>query len=589
MARLRADQAKLIRIKPPGSAKGSYFDLDVLRLLLEKCFKSEHVCPLNPQITEAVSTPGGLRQRLGQVFRKNLATPRCLIVDFSSEEASVHEYDTLCWHISEKIDEIKVDATKRFDVVIVAADVRRFMDSVILDSRLKESCRKKGVGLIVVALMPQPKAEVCHNAGRFSDEGIAKIDAIFQVMVQPSEQTAFTERKIRNGLDILFGHFELSSGDHKKHVSALISVERLLSDDEFLQFVLSDLQSILHKEDFYVVPFGIQGGYMEKFALALVNNETSRVTRFPDLRNLSGKSVVLLCDVLSQAYPLREHIEECVKCGTGRVITLGFAKYASFSMDGGVDTKCYVDLDYVEYESDPLVCPLCIQGAKLLSGEYFARFAEQVGEFDSYTFWELISDVRGGFTNGHWPSDRTGYHYLHRIRALPIIKKHGYTLAYRIRNMLVRAGILPGFIDKILCPEEPEPTTLAEPTARCLGLDNDSIVAIPRKYFRAITARDIPDELSSLIAERFGQDVLQRRNVLILDQAAHHFGTLAALGHLATFFDAKILAFAVLVNRLDPAIEVGDWLPQSHYVALYRFPWPPFKGDECPCGQRSVS
>lgn len=589
MPRLKSTQAKLIRVKLPGSAKGSYFDIHTLRVLLSNCFKEKYICPLSTRFSETTIAPRELRGKLGQMFRKNVAGPRCLLVDFSSEGPTIHHYDTLCWHISEKMDEIKLEPSQTLDVLIVVSDISEFFGSVALDRRLIPSCKAKGVGLLVAAITPEPQAQVCYDAGRFSRRGVAGIGAVFERVMLPSGRGVLTKSEVRDGLDILFGHFELSVGTRKLHVPALIGMERLLGDDKFLQLVLSDLQRRLGNEDFFVVPFGIQGGLMENFALALVNNEKSRVANFPNFKINSAKDVVLLCDVLSEVYPLREAIDQCLKRGAGRLITLAFAKYASFPVEGRVNASWYVDLDYEEYKPDPSICPFCAQGSPLVSGEYFVRFAEQVGEFDSFAFWELVSDVNGGYSDAHWLSNRTGYHYLHRIKALPILAKHGYGLACRIRNMVVRRGILPNFIDKILCPDEPEATQLAELTARCFGLKRDSIVAVPRKYFGTITTTYIPQELSSSIAERYGRYALEGRNVIILDQAAHHFGTLAALGHLCRFLNAKILAFVVLVDRLDPATGVGDWLPDSHYVFLYRWPWPPFKGDECPCRQRRMS
>jgi hypothetical protein len=448
-----------------------------------------------------------------------------------------------------------------------------FESSLVLNV-LKDTCIRKNIGLLSVSILPEVQHKTFQNAGRFSDLDAKSLIDIFKTRI-----LRISTAQIRDSIYILFGHFALSRKGENLHVPALISVERLLRQNDFLSQVQEDLFREFEGDDFCIDHFADQGVLMEQFVLGLVNNDNSRLAIG---NNLPRKNIALICDVLWKGYPLLERVDHWYALGAQRVIVLGFVRYSSFEEKPEHPVKWYVSLNYRDYESGK--CPFCDQGSVPVSGDYFASFKDKVGRLDPYTFWELISDVEGGYSEMHWPSDRTGHHYLQRIIALPIFLKHGYGLALRMWNQMAKAGIKKQWVDNILITREPESERLAQLTATIIGIEPHKIIAIPRELLKNMTATYIPNELKSLILENYGPKALDRCNIIIIDQAAHHFGTLWSLRHLCKMYNAKLLAFGVFINRLDLSIDVHDLLPDAHFIDLYEWHWPPFKGDECPCG-----
>jgi hypothetical protein len=139
-----------------------------------------------------------------------------------------------------------------------------------------------------------------------------------------------------------------------------------------------------------------------------------------------------------------------------------------------------------------------------------------------------------------------------------------------------------------MCTEGEESKTLAEGVAKVVGLSKADVIAIPRKHFASIAGADVSEELKTFLDNTQRISKLRHRNFVIVDQAAHHFKTLAALRTVCEHLQSKILAFAVILNRVEPAFEVGDYLHDSHYIWLYSWPSPPRLSHECPCVEIDV-
>jgi len=234
-------------------------------------------------------------------------------------------------------------------------------------------------------------------------------------------------------------------------------------------------------------------------------------------------------------------------------------------------------------------CRFCQQGVKLILGEHFDDYARQIREFDSFTFWEFVSQKQEFLKIGHYASDRTPNHYFFRIMAEPIFEQHSYDLSVRIKNALTTKGILTSWVQKIVCTDGEESKVLSTALANVIGLRADDVVSVPRSLFTSregftsFAGKQPNQELQTYMNSHFGEGNLRRRNILILDQAAHHFQTLAALRNICEFYDCTVLAFAVFVDRTDGAFSLGDYLYDSHYLPLYSWPVPPRRSYECVC------
>lgn len=566
--------AKVLRLRLSKPEEQSPPNID-FPSLLDNSFDETNKFHALPSYEQLELSGEQIRTALGSL-EKDLEKHQCLIIDFSNENATVRNYDKLCWHLHEKLEELELKEDNKLDIIIVVSKLGEFISSLILIQRLVESCKARKVGLIVVAVTPEVKAITLNDSGRFSIERIDNLAKHFTPFISP-----FTTEEISKAIDIIFGHFSISRWGKDLHVPAVVSVERLLHDNRFLSKVYNDFREAFGSDDFSIAYFDNQGELMEQFALGLVDNDSSRLINESD--SLFGKNVGLVCDVLWRAYPIYETINRWRVAGAKKVFVLGFAKYMNTFEVPDKQIASYITIRYPDYPSNN--CPFCTQGSTFTSGDYFARFADEVGKFDAYTFWELISDVEDGYDGKHWRSERTGYHYLQTICTAPILDKHGYGLSHRIWNLIAKVGIRKQWVDNIVITKEPESEKMADSLAKLIGLSGEQIIAVPREYFGRITATYIPDELKTFISETYGSDPLDRRNVIILDQAAHHFGTLWALRHLCRFLNARVLAFAVLINRIHASIDINDWLPDAHFINLYEWNWPPFKDDECPCGR----
>lgn len=561
------------------------------KLILKGCFKKEFAVTTTRKPREYQISSDELRDRLRRLLQLS-ERPACLLVDFSSVPATAggyaHRCDDLCYDLHHRIDQIGSDISGRLDIIIVVSDIKEFCGSVRLEERLIPSCRNSDIGLIIIALLPVLRVRIMHDSGRLNSNIDVNLRNITQEASHDEKVVRNYDDEIRDSIDTVFGHFQVSWSPEKAtpdgtllHVPALVSLARFSSGGTNL----THLQNIFIKElmgDDYVIHYlGIED--MKNLALAIVNNENSRLASIVGVKN---RKVAIVCDILWELYGLEDFVQSQIDEGAVDVFTVGFASYAPFRKNCKIKYKCFLELDFQEYQPNHTSCPFCKhEDANAIKGDYLEKFLGKIGRFETHTFWEIITNTEGAYTDGHWPSPRTGYHYLHRINTLPILEKHGYGIGCRIRNLLAE-HIHNEWIDAILCPDEPEAVRLSELLSGALHLKQNMIIKVHRKYFHQITKASIPDDLQAFLSQEYTNGFLKRWNVIIVDQAAHHFQTVSALSHLCRFRGARILAFAVLIDRLHRHIPVSECLPSSHYISLYKWPWPPYKGDECPCTHR---
>lgn len=117
-----------------------------------------------------------------------------------------------------------------------------------------------------------------------------------------------------------------------------------------------------------------------------------------------------------------------------------------------------------------------------------------------------------------------------------------------------------------------------------MGVNETAVVAIRRDDFEKIMHMTSWKEIKHFVNKEYPGVKLSRRNVIILDQAVHHYTTFDALTRVCWAFDATVFAFAVFLNRLNPSIDMSERLQGIHFVSLYEWHWPPFKrAADCPC------
>lgn len=584
--------SKIIQVKRKGERTENWCTKDTYNDILDKGFKPECV-PLNKRHPLQCNTDiGELVDGIRNVMKNkvNASPPRCLLIDFSSllstEAGSKNSFDLLIIALQAYVDNFVIKDDRYLDVVIITSDLQEYLKAAKLNEFIN-ACTSKDVGLTVLSIGSDPTWKILNSSDRLREVP----DILLPVTKEPLNDTEI-EKKITNSIEQIHGHFEIQNGhngDGDVHVSTVLSLLSCSARDIHLTYFQSLIRNELQCEDYSIFFFGLQGNKMEAFVHALVNNENDRWLKEHDISKVANKNVVIVCDILWNMYHLDNFIGNLKKNGAKDILLIGFGRYASFNTPPQCKVKSFLDIPCVEHKADANSCPACIQGSEVVEGNNIEDLLKKISKFDDYTFWELMASSPGFFRSGHWSSGRTGKHYLHIMDVVNVLSKHGYGVTRRVLNMLSNANIKISWFDTILCPDEPEAKRFAELIGEEIGTSNSiQIITIPREYFGKITGSSISGDLKRYLFGRYGEKVLERRNVLIVDQAAHHFVTLSALKYLAEYFGSKILAFVVFIDRMYP-LDLKEVLPDSHYIPLYRWPWPPYKGDLCPCTQHYQS
>src|SRR5207249_1708258 len=119
-----------------------------------------------------------------------------------------------------------------------------------------------------------------------------------------------------------------------------------------------------------------------------------------------------------------------------------------------------------------------------------------------------------------------------------------------------------------VCTQGEDSETLARGLANEVG-PQASVIAVPRKFFASIVGAEVGNEVIPFLKTSYKKTQLLHQNVVIIDQAAHHFKTLSALQSVCEHLDSTILAFAVIVDRTEQEDILGEYLHNSYYLSLY--------------------
>lgn len=508
---------------------------------------------------------------------------RALLLEMLDSEADVHAYDDLCEAIHLAIRSPGVTGPQA--IVIAVSNSKIFQDSLLLNRRLLPECERKRIGLILLSFADEVVPLIlCQGNLPVSGE----LDALQHSGTSAPQEALrrLSLEEITAEFQLLFGHFEVGFGGAVFHVPAIASVRRLAVNLTFVNQLRSEISDVV-RPGYAIMPLGIPGGGILELALSVVDGDSTRLVDVVDSRSLNTNALLILCDFLAPIYSIDSLVREARSRGVKEVAVASIARYQDApSLD--VPTMSYLKTNYVTTRVPDSVCRFCEQGVPAVRRDHFDAFAREVREFEPFTFWEFVSQSPDFVRIGHWPSDRTPNHYLFRIMTDPIFKQHRYGVAIRLRNALASRGVLPDWVRKIVCTEGEESSILSTTLAQELGLRDQDVVRIPRKFFDSIAGKELDQELTRYIDTNYGANVLSHQNVLIVDQAAHHFGTLSALRQICAFYDCIVLAFAVFIDRADTALSLGEYLHDCHYVALYSWPVPPRRAWECVCtGERT--
>jgi hypothetical protein len=320
---------------------------------------------------------------------------------------------------------------------------------------------------------------------------------------------------------------------------------------------------------------GIEDGLLAQ----VVSGDSDRVD--DGRRSLAGQRIVLLTDI---AYAPDRLLE----------ITAGFKRRGAdwagvFAMVGsedpmpaGLELRTVLDLP-ITSASDAAQCEMCRLGVSLKPGTGLRDVRSSLGQYEPVVFWRLVSLMPEFAKVGHWPSQRTPNHFWLRVVMAEVLEKFGASMASRIVHVLeTDARVLLRWIDAIVIAEDPESRALAQALQRTLRERTPEIVAVDRKVLHELSPRELGDEATAWVDE-VRERIGPRANVLVVDQAAHHLRTYTALKALCDSAGWHTLAFCVVLDRTGIDSDLRERLRDSHYVSLYRWPFPPRLASSCPC------
>ncbi len=528
-----------------------------------------------------------LSKRLKNVLSsKRKRKYHAILFEMLDKDADVDAYDDLCEALYLAVDDNST--TKPGCICVAVSNQSAFQESVILKRRLIPSCENNNIGLILLSGAEDTIEPSVLCQGTLPTGG--KLPVLKVLQYQRDQEEAGGERlsteEIAEAFQVLFGHFKIRVNGTLFHVPAIASVLKLAKTTAFLAQLQADVSRKLGSKSFSIYPFGIPYGGINELSLALADGDANRICSSATIKDKKGLPLTILCDFLSPVYPIQNVIQEAKANGIETIAVAGIASYQDCPKFEGVETISYLDTVYNAFLDDDPSCRFCSQGVPLIEGEHFEDYAREVKQFEPFTFWEFVSQHKNFYRVGHWPSDRTPNHYQFRIMTTPIFSRFSYCLSIRLRNILRSKGILPAFVRKIVCTEGEESTALSTGLSEVLGLRPEDVIRIPRRFFSSIAGKELGPDLKQYIESEYGRETLGRQNVLIVDQAAHHFKTLSSLRSVCEYYDCVVLSFLVFVDRTDRAFSLGEYLHDSHYIALYSWPVTPRRSHECPCTAR---
>lgn len=493
--------------------------------------------------------------------------------------ASYHEFDDLASGLNSVLLSKDVQRPNWLVFSISPNDEPDLRRSVVVRHLVDEVLDDLKIGLLVQVSSPNGHPFVMTSLGWRHGSAVPILQPHSIYEEERTEPIAITSEQMLHSARILYGHFDASKVKQKLsyHLPAIVSWERLADNKHFAVQLKADVEAVAGKS-FHL----IHQPLIEANGSGIIA-DTLR-TALPGTANMLEAprgNYVILTDLLATCDQLAPVVSEIQNAGGSVAAVFSLARYRGIVPSGAPEFKSYAELPYEAFRV-PGQCVFCNLDSHPVALTNLADVMGNIDCFDPVTFWELIGSNRAFYSVGHESMSRTRYHYHFRIMVQALFDVHAYGLALRLRNAVRKAQIYPQWVRKIVCPDDEELRRFAGTVAEVFDLNSSDVVFVHRDYLRSVTGRRIDPALTQRIPDSIGS-ALKGQNVLIIDQAAHHFRTVSSLASICTNYDSIVLAFAVVIDRVDPAVRLAEHLPFSHYVPLYSWPYPPTRPNECPC------
>ena len=530
----------IVRLAFGSDAYATWAPLDVYRKILSACFIDGLIPDVdNTAVGECRMREGyDLSDHLRHIADNMQNGGMRLVVDMSALSPLAEGFQTtcdeICRDVKTSLGVLQPTSAAISDVIIVVHNVQEFIKTVYFSRSLKAACIAHNIGLIV--LSPDSGiATVENRSHRIHQDVELRLGDLHRPAVQTRVATN-TEGEIKASIIPIYGHFAVKTPIivqnqrvFMRHLTGLILLPKPDASDAYIGYLQKIFQEKLGCNDFLIQPIGINVDSLSTLCYEIVGDDQHRF----GLRNsdISGKCVALLCDMLCEAYAIDSIVDKCKELGARSVFTLAFSTINGYKSKAPSISFC--ELPFREYEESN--CTNCKYDDPLISSDAsdassIEDYIRKIGDFSPYSFWNLVGLTPRAFDGQHWPSPTTGYHYIHRIICAPLFAVHGYSIACRIRNLLLNR-IRLGWIDGFVCPDGEEAVELAHMLARVMGRSEKQVVQVPRRFFKSITGTSVPKELKAGFADEYEfkeridvrvlrVDVLKKRVALALDDQA---------------------------------------------------------------------
>jgi hypothetical protein len=383
-------------------------------------------------------------------------------------------------------------------------------------------------------------------------------------------------------LDFEFDHFVIAPSERERplHVPCLLSCEALAQSTEAVASVQTALAVFAGGERWTAHPLEFDGaGIAEPLLPQILGGDASRLD--DGKRSLEGERVIILTDI---AY-LPARLAHAVNAAKDRGAEWAgvFAMVAtSEPLPPGLEFRSILELP-ITSALEENECEMCRLGVEPITGNGIRDVRRSLTQYQPVVFWRLMALMQSFTRVGHWASPRTPNHFWLRVLMGNVLQSFGSSMAARIVRILEReAGVMMSWVDAIIVAEDPESVALAEAIQRTVRQRSLEIISVERSILREVSPHELSDPANDWVAtasERVGP----RANVLIVDQAAHHLRTYTALKTLCDTAGWHTLAFCVVLDRTGIDSDAREQLHDSHYVALYSWPFPPRIASACTC------
>lgn len=534
---------------------------------------------------EMLAVPiAGLREGLVALLGAR-RDPAVLVVEFVTEPATSRDVASIVAQLR-----VALDAGLSVETIAVIVDKRELL-------RVDRFTMLSDVRTFVAALSdPRVFYELQDDAFHAPSDGVVALwDSVSGPDMEYGHAPPFLEA---DALDLLFGHFSLGhiEGVGDVHTNVIPHLLRVAASPQAISEVRRGVELLASTQQCDIAVSGVFAEELARIALGVVEGDTERIVGPPgEVPGRKSSGLIIIADLLGRWRGIEGLIDGYRNDGWSNVGVLALCGTTDFVEQelGPTSTRILCSLPAIGASFPSAECPYCASGAtpSPQPGQIISPrdYVWDPTVLEPKEFWDLISWSNRFAEFGHWRSERTDNHFTLRILAGPVFETFGHSIALRMRAALTARGVLPGWVHGLLCTDGEESGSLAESLRQVLSLPPDAILRVPRVLLRESSASGLGERLSTWLAD--DRNVAARnisgKNILLLDQAAHHFATYSALRRVANHLRCTSLAFLVLVSRATNPEEVAAVLNDLHFAPLYIWSNSAWTRFTCPCGVAS--